>query len=80
LFVLNIDFFSPEGMNIRGARTSCGIISMACVNLGKEICYKAENMYIVGIITSPHEPSLTELNHYMQPLMGSCLGKRNSFF
>ncbi|KAF8586401.1 hypothetical protein K439DRAFT_1646267 [Ramaria rubella] len=56
-------------MNICGARTSCSIISMACVNLGMEICYKAENMYIVGIITSPHEPSLTELNHYMQPLM-----------
>ncbi|KAF8573647.1 hypothetical protein K439DRAFT_1624920 [Ramaria rubella] len=65
LFVLNIHFFSPEGMNIRGACTSCGIISMACVNLGMEICYKAENMYISGTITSPCEPSLAELNHYM---------------
>ncbi|KAF8576403.1 hypothetical protein K439DRAFT_1649309 [Ramaria rubella] len=56
-------------MNICGVHTSCGIISMACVNLGMEICYKAENMYIVGILTGPCEPSLAELNHYMQPLM-----------
>ncbi|KAF8588137.1 hypothetical protein K439DRAFT_1645631 [Ramaria rubella] len=42
---------------------------MACVSLGTEICYKAENMYIVGLITSPREPSLAELNHYMRPLM-----------
>ncbi|KAF8573362.1 hypothetical protein K439DRAFT_1650019 [Ramaria rubella] len=52
-------------MNICGARTSCSIISMACVNLGTEICHKAENMYIMGIITGPHEPSLAELNHYI---------------
>ncbi|KAF8579240.1 hypothetical protein K439DRAFT_1648539 [Ramaria rubella] len=52
-------------MDIRGACTSCGIISMACVNLGTEICYKAENMYISGTITSPCEPSLAELNHYI---------------
>jgi hypothetical protein len=69
LFVLNVDFFSPEGMNIRGARTSCGIISMACINLDMEICYKPENMYIAGIIPGPREPTLSELNHYMRPLM-----------
>ncbi|KAF8574710.1 hypothetical protein K439DRAFT_1649726 [Ramaria rubella] len=42
---------------------------MACLNLPPEICYKPENMYIAGIINSPGEPHLTDLNHYMQPLV-----------
>ncbi|KIK31568.1 hypothetical protein CY34DRAFT_57483, partial [Suillus luteus UH-Slu-Lm8-n1] len=33
VFALHVDFFNPEGLNIRGASTSCGIISMACLNL-----------------------------------------------
>ncbi|KAG2069420.1 hypothetical protein BDR04DRAFT_1128846 [Suillus decipiens] len=45
-----MDFFNPEGLNIRGASTSCGIISMACLNSPLDIRYKPENMYLMGII------------------------------
>jgi hypothetical protein len=68
-FTLNVDFFNIEGMNIHGRTTSCGIISMACLNLPYEIRYNPENMFIAGIIPGPHEPSTTDLNHYIKPLI-----------
>lgn len=69
LFALNIDFFNVEGMRIRGASTSCGLISAVCLNLLPEIRYKPENMYVGGIIPGPHEPRLTRINHYIRPLI-----------
>lgn len=69
VFALHVDFFNPEGMNLHGANTSCGIISMACLNLPSEIRYKPENMYIAGIIPGPKQPSLEKLNHYIRPLV-----------
>lgn len=68
-FALHVDFFNPEGMNLRGASTSCGIISMACLNLPLDLRYKPENMYIAGIIPGPKQPSLENLNHYIRPLI-----------
>ena len=32
-FALNLDFFPPEGMRVRGAKVSVGLLSMACLNL-----------------------------------------------
>jgi hypothetical protein len=69
VFALHVDFFNPEGLNIRGASTSCGIISMACLNLPLDIRYKPENMYLAGIIPGPKQPSLENLNHYIRPLI-----------
>jgi Transposase family tnp2. len=68
-FTLNVDYFNPEGMRTRGPKVSCGIISMACQNLPLDIRYKPENMYIAGIIPGPSEPLLTDLNHYLHPLI-----------
>lgn len=68
LFTLNVDFFNVEGMRIRGASSSCGIIALACLNLPLDIRYKPENMYL-AIIPGPVEPSLTDLNHYMRPII-----------
>jgi len=69
LFTINIDFFNIEGMRVQGASTSCGLISMVCLNLFPEIRYKPENMYVASIIPPPHEPSTTELNHYTKPVI-----------
>ncbi|KAG2050548.1 hypothetical protein BDR06DRAFT_1064675 [Suillus hirtellus] len=44
VFALHVDFFNLEGLNIRSASTSCGIISMACLNLPVDIRYKPENI------------------------------------
>lgn len=69
LFALNVDFFAVEGLNPRSPSASCGIISMACLNLDIEIRYKPENMYLAGVIPGPNEPHLEELNFYLRPLM-----------
>ena len=69
LFALHVDSFNVEGMSIRGASTSCTIISLACLNLPPEIRYKAENIGLIAIIPGPREPHLTDLNYYMAPIM-----------
>ena len=69
LFALNVDFFNSEDMMIRGASTSSGVICAACLNLSLEIHYKLENMYLAGVIPGPKEPRLTELNHYIRPVV-----------
>ena len=68
-FALHVDFFNPEGMKLRGAKASSRIISMACLNLPLDIRYKPENLYLAGIIPSPSQPSLKNLNHYICPLI-----------
>ena len=70
LFALNVDFFNSEGITTRSASTSNGIISAACLNLPLDIRYKPENMYLAGVIPGPKELCLTELNHYMRPVVG----------
>lgn len=69
VFSFNVDFFNVQEMRIRGAATSCGVISMICLNLPTDIRHKPENMYVAGIIPGPKEPRLTELNHYLRPLV-----------
>jgi hypothetical protein len=69
VFSMNVDFFSPEGQTVRGPMTSCGIISMVCLNLPLHECFKPENMYIAGIIPGPREPREGQLNHYLRPLI-----------
>jgi hypothetical protein len=68
LFALNVDFFNAEGNRFRGARTSCGLISMTCLNLPLEIRNLPENTYLC-IIPGPAEPRLTDINHYLRPLI-----------
>jgi hypothetical protein len=56
-FTFHVDFFNPEGMNVRGASMSCGIISMAFFNLPLDIRYKLEwcalFQTLVSIILGP---------------------------
>ena len=68
-FSLFVDFFATEGMKERGPNTSLGIVALACLDLPIDIRYKPEYMYLVCIIPGPHEPTLTELNHYIDPVV-----------
>ena len=69
LFTFNYDTFNIEGMQIHGTTTSCSLLFMVCLNLPPDICNKPENMYVAGIIPSPHLPKETQINHYLQPLI-----------
>jgi hypothetical protein len=68
-FALNVDFFHPEGTSRHSDTSSCGLISMVCLNIPLALRYKPENVFIAGIIPGPKEPHLTELNHYVKPLI-----------
>lgn len=54
---------------VRGSKTSVGLISMVCLDLPPEIRYKPENIYVAGIVPGPKQPSMTELNSYIEPLV-----------
>jgi hypothetical protein len=42
---------------------------MVLLNLPPSLQYNAENLYIVGIIPGPREPSLDEINYFLRPLV-----------
>jgi hypothetical protein len=73
LFAINVDFFASEGMTLRGATASSGVIAAACLNLPADIRYKREYMYLAAVIPGPNEPGLTELNHYIRPVVDQFL-------
>ena len=75
-FSLNVDFFALEGMRVHGSTASAGIISLAPLNLPLDLRHKPENMYL-SIIHGPKELHLTEVNHYIRPLMDDMVDSWN---
>jgi hypothetical protein len=68
-FSLNVDFFNAEGLRLRGAAASCGIIGLALLNLPSTKRYRPEYMALCGIIPGPRQPHGSQLNHYLAPLI-----------
>ena len=73
IFSLCMDGFNPYQMKEAGKKVTVGAIYMVCLNLPPAIRYKIENMYLVGIIPGPKEPSLHQINHVLSPLVDELL-------
>lgn len=73
LFTMSVDWFNPHGNKVSGKHRSLGAIYMVCLNLPPAERYKQENIYLVGIIPNPNEPSLDEINHCLQPIVDELL-------
>jgi Transposase family tnp2 len=73
VFSLSVDFFNPLSNKQAGKKAPVGIISLICLNLPPDLCYKLEYMCLVGIIHGVHEPPLTTLNYYLTPLVDEFL-------
>lgn len=69
IFSLFIDWFNPFRNRKGGKGASVGAIYMICLNLPPNIRHKLENVYLAGIIPGPKEPSTSQINHFLKPLV-----------
>ncbi|KAF7771841.1 hypothetical protein Agabi119p4_6152 [Agaricus bisporus var. burnettii] len=74
LFSINMDGFNPLSNKQGGKQISCSAIYMVCLNLPPHLRYRPENVFLVGVIPGPHEPSVTQINYILRPLV-DVLGK-----
>lgn len=66
---LSADGFNPYGNKAAGKSASAGSMAMVLLNLPPSLRYKAENMFLCGVIPGPKEPSLDEMNHFLKPVV-----------
>lgn len=72
-WAISVDFFNPHHNKIAGKSVAAGSIVMTCLLLPPSIRYKPENVYLMGIIPGPKEPSLEELDQFFVPLVDTLL-------
>ena len=63
--MLNCDWFQPYDLSTY----SVGVLYLVILNLPRAIRFKPENVLIAGVIPGPKEPSLSEMNSYLRPLV-----------
>jgi hypothetical protein len=68
-----MDGFNPFIMKEAGKKVSVCAIYMVLLNLPVDVRYRVENMFLVGIIPGPREPSLEQINHVLGPLVDDLL-------
>ena len=62
--MVNVDWFQP----FKNGTMSVGVIYLALMNLPRELRFKRENVFLVGIIASlKSEP--TSLNTFLKPMV-----------
>ena len=62
--MLNVDWFQPY----KHSSYSVGAIYLTIMNLPRSICFKRENVILIGIIPGPSEPK-HNINSYIEPLV-----------
>ena len=70
---LCVDWFNPYHNKAAGKSASVGSIVMACLNLPPELRYKPENLFLVGLIPGPREPSREQINHILRPIISKLI-------
>lgn len=69
LFGLSIDAYNPLHNKQAGKKVSSTAISLVCYNLPKGQRLLVHNVHVLAIIPGPHEPSLSEVNHLLAPVV-----------
>ena len=65
---LNVDWFQPY----ENTCASVGVIYLTILNLPCSVRYKRQNIFLVGVIPGPSEPS-HDINSYLHPLVNELL-------
>jgi hypothetical protein len=73
LFNFNMDGFNPFQLKQAGRSATVMGLYMVCLNLPPNERFKTENMFLVGVIPGPKEPSMQEINHFLKPLVDDLL-------
>ncbi|VDB92163.1 unnamed protein product [Peniophora sp. CBMAI 1063] len=69
VFALNVDGFNPFQMKEAGRKATSTAMYMVCLNLPPNVRYRVENMFLVGIIPGPNEPSTFQINNILALLV-----------
>lgn len=69
LFGLSVDAYNPLHNKQAGKKVSSTVISLICYNIPKDRRLLVENMHVLAIIPGPYEPSLSETNHLLNPVV-----------
>jgi hypothetical protein len=73
LFSFNMDGFNPFQLKQAGRAATVMGLYMVCLNLPPEERFKAENMFLAGVVPGPKEPSMEKINHFLAPLVNDLL-------
>lgn len=68
-FALFVDAINPFGNKQSGHHTSITFVILVCLSLPPDLRHKPENVFVVGIVPGPREPSLEQMNWILQPLV-----------
>ena len=63
-----MDFFQPY----KHLTYSVGVIYGVVLNLPRNICYKRENVILIGVIQGPEEPK-HDINSFLEPMVNELL-------
>ena len=69
LFGLSVDAYNPLHNKQAGKKVSSTVISLVCYNLPKGQRLLVQNVHVLAIIPGPSEPSLSEINHLLVPVV-----------
>jgi hypothetical protein len=73
VFSFNMDGFNPFQLKQAGRSATVMGLYMVCLNLPPERCFRTENMFLVGIVPGPKEPSMEDINHFLKVLIDDLL-------
>jgi hypothetical protein len=73
IFSINMDGFNPFGNKQSGKHVSTSAIYMTCLNLPRTLRNRMENVFLVGVIPGPQEPSVLQINNLLEPLVDDLL-------
>lgn len=68
-FAMFVDGINPFGNKQSGHHVSITFVVLVCLTLPLSIRFRPENIFLVGIVPGPREPSLEQMNWILRPIV-----------